>query len=100
MQPKCVGAIVWSLLWRLSAAGTEAPPQAHKDGAGVLEELIVEARAPRHAASTRRDRIGRVWVPVMINGRGPLRLVVDTGATTSVIVSSVAWPAPVRNPAG
>jgi predicted aspartyl protease len=48
------------------------------------------ARGPRYAARTRRDGIGRVWVPVAINGRGPFRLVVDTGATTSVIVSSVA----------
>jgi len=90
MQPKRIGAIVWCLAWSCGAAATEerAPAQA-KDNS-PLEELIVEARGPRYTAPMRRDRIGRVWVPVAINGRGPFRLVVDTGATTSAIVSSVA----------
>jgi predicted aspartyl protease len=88
MQTKCVGAIVCCLAWSWAPAATEAPTQS--DGISVLEELIVEARGPRYAAPTRRDRIGRVWVPVAINGRGPFRLVVDTGATTSAIASSVA----------
>lgn len=56
----------------------------------VVEEVFVEAREPRYAAPTLRDRIGRVWVPVMINGKGPFRLVLDSGATTSAIVNSVA----------
>jgi predicted aspartyl protease len=89
MQPKCVGAIVWCLAWSWGAAATEEPAPAQAD-ASILEELIVEARVPRYAAPTRRDRIGRIWVPVAINGRGPFRLVVDTGATASVIVSSAA----------
>ncbi|MET0657523.1 MAG: aspartyl protease family protein, partial [Steroidobacteraceae bacterium] len=42
------------------------------------------------AAPTLRDRIGRVWAPVMINGKGPFRLVLDTGATSSAIISTVA----------
>jgi predicted aspartyl protease len=89
MQPKCVGAIVGCLAlgWGTGAMVEPAPAQPL---AGVVEELIVEARGPRYTARTRRDRIGRVWVPVAINGRGPFRLVVDTGATNSAIVSSVA----------
>jgi predicted aspartyl protease len=90
MRPNCVGAIVWCLAWSWRAAATEAPPPAQADDSSVLEELIVEAQRPRYAAPTRRDRIGRVWVPVAINGTGPFKLVVDTGATTSAIVSSVA----------
>ena len=90
MQPKCVGAIVWCLACSLGAAATEEPAPAQTDDTKVLEELIVEAREPRYAAPARRDRIGRVWVPVAINGKGPFRLVVDTCATTSAIVSSVA----------
>jgi predicted aspartyl protease len=90
MLPKCVSAIIWCLAWSWGAGATEEPAQAQADDSSVLEELIVEARGPRYAAPTRRDRIGRVWVPVAINGRGPFRLVVDTGATTSAIVSSVA----------
>jgi len=37
------------------------------------------------AAPTTRDRIGRVVVPVMVNGQGPFRFIVDTGANRSTI---------------
>jgi predicted aspartyl protease len=37
------------------------------------------------ASPTTRDHIGRVVVPVMINGRGPFRFIVDTGANHSTI---------------
>jgi len=55
-----------------------------------LEEVIVQAREPRFVAPTRRDRIGRVWVPTLINGKGPFRLVLDSGATRTAILPSVA----------
>ncbi|MGH8207547.1 MAG: retropepsin-like aspartic protease [Steroidobacteraceae bacterium] len=41
-------------------------------------------------APTRRDRIGRIWAPVMINGQGPFRLVLDSGASSSGITPQVA----------
>lgn len=83
MQPKCVGAIVGCLAlgWGTGAMAEPAPAQPL---AGAVEELIVEARGPRYTARTRRDRIGRVWVPVAINGRGPFRLLVDTGAQQTI----------------
>ena len=91
MQRVTVVLIVVSLGWSLRATAMEelaaARPQV---AAEVIEEVSVEAREPRYAAPTLRDRIGRVWVPVMINGKGPFRLVLDTGATTSAIVGSVA----------
>ncbi len=37
------------------------------------------------ASPTRADRIGRILVPVLINGQGPFRMVVDTGASQSTI---------------
>ncbi|MDB6008717.1 MAG: hypothetical protein JWL65_967 [Gammaproteobacteria bacterium] len=37
------------------------------------------------ASPTTRDHIGRVMVPVKINGRGPYRFIVDTGANHSTI---------------
>jgi predicted aspartyl protease len=37
------------------------------------------------ATPTTRDHVGRVVVPVMINGRGPFRFIVDTGANHSTI---------------
>lgn len=55
-----------------------------------LAEVLVQAPEPRFVAATRRDRIGRVWVPVMLNGKGPFRLVLDSGAVRSALVPSVA----------
>lgn len=60
---------------------TTAPP--------AVEEVLVEAVEPRYVAPTRRDRIGRIWAPVMINGQGPFRLVLDTGANGSAVIQSV-----------
>jgi predicted aspartyl protease len=42
------------------------------------------------AAPTRIDRIGRIIAPVMINGRGPFRFIVDTGANYSTISPQLA----------
>lgn len=64
-----------------------AQPQ---DPAGALSEIVVEAPEPRFVAPTRRDRIGRIWAPVLINGKGPFRLVLDTGASGSAINAQVA----------
>lgn len=55
-----------------------------------LEEIVVTAPEPLYVAPTLRDRIGRVWAPVFINGKGPFRLVLDTGATGSAVLQSVA----------
>jgi predicted aspartyl protease len=77
----------------LAPAPTAAPPPvatSAPDNTQVLDEILVEGREPKYAAPTMRDRIGRVWAPVMINGKGPFRLVLDTGATSSAIIGSVA----------
>jgi hypothetical protein len=55
-----------------------------------LTEIMVEAREPRYVSPTQRDQIGRIWAPVLINGRGPFRLVLDTGASHSAITALVA----------
>ena len=69
----------------LSGAAVGAPAPATSP-ADQLEEIIVQTREPRYVAPTRRDRIGRIWAPVLIDGKGPYRLVLDTGATR--------WPSP------
>jgi hypothetical protein len=48
--------------------------------------------APDHifAAPTRFDRSGRILAPVMINGQGPFRLIVDTGASHSTLSIELA----------
>ena len=55
-----------------------------------LSEIVVRAPEPRFVAPTRRDQIGRIWAPVWINGKGPFRLVLDTGANHSGITAQVA----------
>jgi predicted aspartyl protease len=64
------------------AASPDAPPQS--------TEIVVQAPEPRFVAPTRRDKIGRIWAPVMINGQGPFRLVLDTGASRSAVNADVA----------
>jgi predicted aspartyl protease len=65
-------------------AAASAPAQDDE-----LSEVLVQAREPRYVAPTQRDRIGRVWVPVLINEKGPYRLVLDSGATRSAVIPAV-----------
>jgi predicted aspartyl protease len=89
---------LWSALPAQSPARAEAPAvgatapagSAVPDVAGALADFLVEAPEPRFVAPTRRDQIGRIWAPVYINGRGPFRLVLDTGASHSGVTSMVA----------
>jgi predicted aspartyl protease len=67
-----------------------AAPTPTADAIDQQVEIMVEARAPRFVAPTRRDQIGRIWAPVYINGRGPFRLVLDTGASNSGVTAMVA----------
>jgi predicted aspartyl protease len=78
-----VGGIVINIVTRAQVA---TPPGAP----GQPSEIVVEAPQPRFVAPTRRDKIGRIWAPVMINGRGPFRLVLDTGASRSAVNAEVA----------
>lgn len=43
-----------------------------------------------YASPTRKDRVGRMLVPVMINDKGPFRLIVDTGASYSTVSPRLA----------
>lgn len=76
--------------WAAGTAPTMAAPTAAAEAAEELDEIMVETREPRYVAPTRRDSIGRIWAPVFINGRGPFRLVLDTGASRSAVTSTVA----------
>jgi hypothetical protein len=63
-----------------------APPTVSDE----LAEVVVQTREARFVAPTRRDQIGRIWAPVWINGHGPFRLVLDTGASHSAVTALVA----------
>jgi predicted aspartyl protease len=64
-----------------AASDAPAPP--------MIEEVLVTAPEPRYVAPTTRDRIGRIWAPVLINGKGPYRLVLDTGASRPAVIQRV-----------
>ena len=68
---------------------TTAPPPL-SGAEPAIEEVQVEAPEPRYVAPTLRDSIGRIWAPVLINGKGPFRLVLDTGASKSALLPRVA----------
>lgn len=55
--------------------GSVAPPEASFE----------TSPGPIFATPTQLDQIGRIVAPVMINGRGPFRMVVDTGASRSAV---------------
>lgn len=80
------------LLWLalILAAGAASSPLPPAQQAEPLTEIIITAPEPRYVAPTRRDRIGRIWAPVYLNGKGPFRLVLDTGANRSAVISRVA----------
>jgi hypothetical protein len=66
---------------------TEPTPAAQTPAPAA--EVVIQAPEPRYVAPTLRDRIGRIWAPVLINGRGPFRMVLDTGASDSAITAAV-----------
>jgi aspartyl protease len=72
----------------VDTAPTLAAPPTITD-ADQLTEIVIEAPEPRYVAPTRRDHIGRIWAPVYINGKGPFRMVLDTGASRSGVTASV-----------
>ncbi len=63
-----------------------APPEPDNE----LSEIVVTVPEPRFVAPTLHDQIGRIWAPVWINGKGPFRLVLDTGANRSGVTAEVA----------
>src|SRR5262245_24471868 len=75
-----------------------AVPRARADVDKTTDTATASTAAPQtalpeealYAAPTRLDRIGRIVAPVMLNGRGPFRFVVDTGANRSVITTQLA----------
>jgi predicted aspartyl protease len=76
---------------RLLLAGVPEPATAaDADPDALLEEAAISANEPRYVAPTTRDRIGRVWVPVHLDGKGPFRMVLDTGAMHSAVTQKTA----------
>lgn len=62
--------------------GTPAGPES--------VEPAVDESLPEFATPTTLDRAGRIVAPVEINGRGPFRFVLDTGANRSAMSAATA----------
>jgi hypothetical protein len=85
-----IGLLALCPAWASDPVPAAAATTTGSEAIEQLAELMVEAPEPRYVSPTRRDQIGRIWAPVMINGHGPFRLVVDTGASHSAVTSLVA----------
>ncbi|MDE2251810.1 MAG: clan AA aspartic protease [Gammaproteobacteria bacterium] len=72
-----------------AAPGASVPSPTLNEN-GELTEIVIRAPEPRYVAPTRRDQIGRIWAPVYINGKGPFRMVLDSGASRSGVTARVA----------
>ena len=80
-----IGSLAAAMSW--AQAPPAAAPAAAED---ELQEVMVTAPEARYVAPTLRDRLGRIWAPVYLNGKGPFKLVLDTGASSSAITAKVA----------
>jgi predicted aspartyl protease len=95
-----MGALLMCSMFNVSVAASEpqvasAPPVASTPQVAPtpqddLSEIVIQTPEPRFVAPTHRDQIGRIWAPVVINGKGPFRLVLDTGANHSGVTAVVA----------
>lgn len=65
----------------------QAEPTSKPVPLGSIEVVNEE---PRYVAPTRKDRIGRIWAPVSVNGQGPFRLALATGASHSALTPRLA----------
>lgn len=75
-----------------SAAGLLFATSAVAECIDAPDLAAYEATSPEQfaAGGTRADRLGRVVAPVTVNGQGPFRFIVDTGANRSVISAELA----------
>lgn len=80
LQTACVSFLLSVALIHHSACATGAEPQ---DSSAAESDSLFASR-------TTLDATGRIVASVMINGRGPFRLLVDTGANSSMISTRLA----------
>ena len=73
--------------YSLLSCGYAAAQSVDYELATRLPPLTSNATRPDavYAIATQRDRIGRIVVPVIINGQGPFHFMLDTGATRTAL---------------
>ena len=85
-----VTAFALAGLWSVPTTPSTEEPATATSLAPVVPQVAVTDTGPEFATPTTLDRIGRIVAPVMINGQGPFKLMVDTGANRSLITTTVA----------
>jgi predicted aspartyl protease len=70
-----------------SMPGGSPMPRTREIG-GMGARLIQPLPNAQYAIATRPGQIGMIVAPVMLNGQGPFRFMLDTGATRSVVAAS------------
>jgi len=68
-----------------AAAPVGSPPVSAPSGSDQPLSKAASEEASLFALPTNHDHIGRVVVAAMVNGKGPFRFIVDTGATHSTV---------------
>jgi predicted aspartyl protease len=82
---------VFTLPLLVLLAQVEPPPRPAR-----LGSIEVVNEEPRYVAPTRLDKIGRIWAPVTVNGQGPFRLALATGASHSALTPRLAEALGIR----
>ena len=75
-------AALFSSPFQAAAAAPASSPSTSSDHSPSRAE---SEEASLFALPTTHDHIGRVVVAAMVNGKGPFRFIVDTGATNSTV---------------
>jgi len=83
LMTRMVATRLVRLLYWLSLTGFVIP-------AGARQPDCLTGDGTVFASPTRKDRVGRIVAPVMINGQGPFRFIVDTGASHSTVSPALA----------
>jgi len=91
LQPALRGPLVTLVLLgaltppAIPAPASSVPVVEQPGGEPPLSTTPTPEEASLFALPTTRDHIGRVVVPATVNGKGPFRFIVDTGATHSTV---------------
>lgn len=81
-----------SIVFAAAFAALALPAGARADCIDAPELAAYQTALPEDFAlgPTRSERLGRVVAPVSVNGEGPFRFIVDTGANRSVVSEALA----------
>lgn len=87
---RVVGHAAPCLLAALAATALASPESVPATATRPSAAAVVEDHAPEFATPTTLDRAGRIVAPVEINGQGPFRFILDTGANRSAVSAATA----------